>query len=280
MRTLAMGIGMGILSASALASAEPMSFGIMDRQDETSRAGGELSYLFLGGLLNGDAHLFRADVHGQYVDPGVGIGGYLTMPFAHVSSSSGGMSQSATGIGDAELGGIYVGHIQPGSEIVVHGGLTLPTGSKDSDAAVANVIGAFARLTDFYLAIPHGVTMRLGVSPIVQSGPLTLRFDVGLDVNLSSDSSGSIDNSVDNLFHLNVGLGYRQGNVGVTAELVNVRASGSGSESENWINVAGLSARLFLNDLTPYLAITFPVDHDSNQILDAVATVGVETRLR
>src|SRR5689334_19185855 len=105
----------------------------MDRQDGRSVVGAEAAYLFYGNLPTGASITpVRFDLYGRYIDPDSGFGGYAQIPisYAKLGDSTSNMSQSYTGVGDLEIGGIYVPKIStPGLGLIVHAGLTLPTGS-------------------------------------------------------------------------------------------------------------------------------------------------------
>jgi hypothetical protein len=264
----------GMVSLAAPAWADSTSFSVIGRQDDSSRAGAEASYLFQSG--GGSLHIERLDLHGEYVDPTTGLGVYAALPISHYSASDAGTATtSGTGVGDLDVGAIYALPMEQGAKLIFHGGVTLPSGSTGDDE-ITNVFGAFTRIDDLYLAIPHGFSLRLGVSPIFGSGPLTLRFDAGADINLSADQS----KTANTIYHLNVGVGYRQDNVAVTAEAVNLRGDSTGNASNDWVDLGALSARLYLDEVTPYVAVSFPLDHDTNEVMNAVATLGIERRLR
>src|SRR6185503_15647670 len=172
-KTLAFAVG-GVAALSSAAGAEP-GFIQMDRQDQYSRFGLEAAYLVLDDPLD-DVTSLRFDVHGQYVMPG-GFGFYGAMPITHASADGG----SGTGIGDIEVGGIFIPRMSnPDLTLVVHGGVTVPIASEDGDDLLANALGIAARPTDLVQIIPKGLTLRLGISPIFRSGQLFGRIDGGL----------------------------------------------------------------------------------------------------
>src|SRR5262245_57724105 len=68
--------------------AQSPGFVNMLRQDASSRAGGEISYIGIANEPN--LTLLRFDFHGHYVDANSGLGGYAQLPIT-----------SATGTGDS-----------------------------------------------------------------------------------------------------------------------------------------------------------------------------------
>jgi hypothetical protein len=261
-------------TAFAQSAATSPGFVAMDRFDASSRAGAEMSYMFANTTGTTSVTAMRFDGHGQYVDPVSGFGGYLQLPISYVS----GGGQSDTGVGDLEVGGIFVPRLSTrNTALVLHAGLTLPTGSTSNGGEGANLVGTFTRLDDFYDAIPKGVSLRIGVSPIVRSGNVFARLDLGFDSNISATTN------VESVLRINAGGGVDLGNVAVMAELVNLhsnRNTNGGSTGDQWINEAAVSARFRSGNVQPYLALVLPLDHDSHLIIDAVLTVGFEASLR
>ena len=118
------------LLVPALAAADPEHFVTIDRQDDSSRAGAELSYLFLNG--NNSTTAMRFDVHGQYVSAMTGLGGYVSAPFGYIS----GGNQSDQALGDIEVGAIYALRMaDPDKKLILHGGITLPTEKSSLNSA-------------------------------------------------------------------------------------------------------------------------------------------------
>jgi hypothetical protein len=258
----------------------PPSFVTLDRQDPVSRGGVELSYFVPNTASDASATLMRFEAHGQYVDRDSGIGGYVQMPISYLSETVGTDSDSETGIGDLEVGGLYLRDFSRFGVIVVgHGGVSLPTGSTSDQAHFANFAASVSRLADLYLSLPHSLAVRLGVSPIWRSGRVFARADFGLDV----DSSG---NGVryDTALRIDAGIGVILDPVVLTAETTNdydyTPSSGmtSTASGSSWIDTAAVAARLMLGHAEPYAAIVVPIDSDSHAIMELAITIGVELR--
>lgn len=261
-------------------AAHDPAFVTMDRFDGSSRFGGELSYVF-PDHVPGSITALRFDVHGQYVDPVSGFGGYAAMPFSHVSVSDMGMSQSGTGIGDAEAGVLYVPHLaSPDTAVVLHAGITLPTGSSgtSSNDYAANLLGVSSRFNDLWQIIPEGFSIRLGASGLYRSGQMFARVDFGIDSNQSAANNVNAKP----IMRFNAGVGMDLGQAAIMAETVNLYETDSNSNESgsSWVNTAAVSARFQAGTLQPYGAIVFPIDHDANAFMSAALTVGLEGLIR
>jgi len=268
------------LFVPVVAAADPDHFVTMDRQDGSSRAGVEVSKLFYdsgNGIGTTDISGLRFDLHGQYVTPNA-IGVYVNVPIGHAS----GGGQSYTSFGDMEVGGIFIPQLTSSNvKLVLHGGITLPTQSKDQNNETASALTLYPRITDLYLVVPEGLSLRLGVSPIIKSGQVFFRADLGFDANLSA-AQGTGD--VKNIVHANVGVGLDLGVAAVMLESANVYVTGNnntnGTFGDSWLNTGAISARFDGGSVYPYAAIVFGLDHDVHSIMNEAITVGLEGRLR
>ena len=147
-------------------------FATLDRQDTGTEFAATFDYFFVNHDRVPGTTGFRFDLFGQLVDPGSGFGGYLQLPITHdtvdVSVPPFAIRGSATGVGDLELGGIYVARSRrPDTRFVLHAGLTLPTNPSANDQAYASELGGSARIADLAQVIPNGTTLRVGFSPIL-----------------------------------------------------------------------------------------------------------------
>jgi len=272
-----------VVLVPAMAAAGPDHFITMDRQDGSSFAGIELSKLFYDSKLTtgGDLSGMRFDLHAQYVTPNA-IGLYLTAPIGHVSASGAGMSESYTSLGDIEVGGIFIPQLTASNvKLVLHAGVTLPTQDKDTNKAQTTLFTVFPRITDFYLAVPEGLSVRAGVSPMITSGQLFVRADFGFDANISAASTA---NDVKSFLRANFGVGANLGVAAVMIESTNVYATGNNNPNasfgSSWFNTGALSARFDGGSVYPYAALVVGLDHDVNQIMNEAITIGIDGRLR
>ena len=229
------------------------------------------------------ATVLRFEPHGQYVDPASGFGGYASLPISYLSESQGGMSQSATGIADLEVGGIFIPKLhQPNLAVVLTAGITLPTGSGVDMSAMtlpgyaANLIGLQSRLADYYLALPKGVTGRAGGAVLYRQGPLFLRGEAKLDVNFSVDSQFSNTGEA-SAIEVNLGAGYQAGDIAIMVESINLDITGDRGAT---IQEGAISARFSGGSIHPYGALILPLDDDAQRFLEWSLTAGAEMNLR
>jgi hypothetical protein len=260
-----------LVVASGTAAAGP--FVNIDRQDETSRAGGEFTYLVIDddSVVN-DITLMRFDAHGQYIDAASGAGGYLTIPIAYGSNDG----ETETALGDVELGGIY--NIATGTDvgIVLHGGLLLPTADDDFDSAIVGGLSGQLRAHDLYQWIPKGTTLRLAASPTIKSGKVFARLDVGVDLNIDNSSDDDADPGI----HFNAGVGVWAGEtVALTGELSTMTISDDNEGDDDSIANLAFGARFFAGSVAPYLGLIFPLDDDVSDNIDFGITVGLDAAL-
>ena len=252
--------------AAALAD-NPEHFVSLDRQDFESRAGVDISYINppSGG---GGTTALSFDPHAQYLGPS-GLGAYVNAPIAYVS----GGGNSATSLADIDVGGIYTPRLAtPGFGLVLHAGITLPTQSNAIDKNEASLIGLTPRLTDFYLVVPGGFSLRIGASPIWRSGQMFARLDLGLDSNLGASNGTKVDNAE----HVNFGAGVDFGQAALMGEITNLHVDGNNSV---WVDEGGLSARFIAGTVQLYAAVMFSLDKDAGQLFDQTFTGGLEGRL-
>jgi hypothetical protein len=235
-------------------------FVTLDRQDDSSRAGAEVSKLLLS---EGPSDSFRFDAHAQWLVPDRDIGAYVAVPVSYRHDV-----QSTSALGDIELGGMLIGQLGGRSVVVLHAGITLPTQSASDDAQQASRETSGARQTDLYLTIPGGLSLRAGVSPIIRDGRVFVRADVGVDTNATSDVIGNTPT----LIHLNAGVGADLGPAAVMVESTNVAASGIGGI----VDTQALSARFAAGSVQLYGAY---VAHIGGPNLNVALTFGIESRL-
>jgi hypothetical protein len=261
---------LAIVAASTPAAAGP-GFITLDRQDGSSFGGGELSYFFLDA---DNATALRFDLHGQYVDPASGFGGYLAVPIGHFSVDDPLFDIDATGVGNISLGGIYVPRMRSRDfGMIVHAGLTAPTASDNAEDSLAVLATGSARLADYYLGIPEGVVMRFGVSPLFRSGQVFARIDAGADIVLSAAGTDP-----DPLLRLDAGIGIDLGSAALTGELANIFYTGEGSDDDALTTLA-IGFRGYAGTVAPYAALVFPLDDEFDGI-DAIVTVGLDVMVR
>jgi hypothetical protein len=249
-------------------AAQP-GFVVIDPIDASSEADFSVSYVKINDK---DAPLLlRAVADIRVVDPASRVGAYARVPFALARESRNGMSDTTTDIGNLEIGGIYAPRIdQPGLGLILHAGITLPVG-QTGEASAVGTIASFLALQDLDNSLPRATTLKLGVSPRFRSGQVFARFDLGLDWNL--DARGITGGE---LVHFNAGLGLDLGPAAVMLESQNVAEFSHGNSGV--LDAIAVSTRLTTSNVSPYLAVALPIDHDISAFVDVAVTLGVEIR--
>jgi hypothetical protein len=255
-------VGTASTAAADDASPPDARFAVLDREDAHSHAGAEATWVGVGGVAR-RVTLLRFDPHVAYVDPNLGIGGYVEMPLTLLSDE--GTTDAA--LGGLELGGSFARALTPELSGVVHAALVLPTAS--AGAVDANTIASIARLPDLILASPKATSVRVGVSPVVRTGGVFARADLGFDFTVAADTP-------ERLPHVAVGVGYDTSGGLVALETAHLRVA---SGRARWLDVIAISARFHPGAFHPYVAIVVPLDADTSADFTAAATVGVDAQL-
>jgi hypothetical protein len=231
----------------------------LEHPTDHSRVHAAVAPTFFGD--ENDVFTARIDLGGQYV-AAQGFGAYGYFPVTYAS----GESDSETEIGDIELGGLYVLPVGPTTDLLLQGGLMLPTAADDFDALI-NLIGGLPRLTDLAGSTGNVTWLAVNASPMHRQGNLFLRADVGLDLPIAEEDG--VD--ADTIIHVNVAAGVDLGTVAVAGELVNV---GSLEDTdEEWLTTIALSVSGQAGGVRPFGALVLPVDHELAEDLDATLAV-------
>lgn len=259
MQRCALALVMIALAAGTVA-AQPMAgsptFATMDRQDGESKIGGAIGWTFFDddNFSDEDINAVRFDIYGHYVAPS-GIGGYGQIALSSVFTDE----DDESAVGNVEGGVVYV--VRTGMhDIVLRGGITLPT-ADDDEGAFANIFATYPRLTDLAMAAPETFWLRLSASPILRAGQFVFRIDGGIDFAVSSDGE-----EPDPLGRLNLGGGIDTGGFAILGELVTLTSLGDdddpAGDDEDFIHTAAVSARFRAGSLEPGVALGFPLDED------------------
>jgi hypothetical protein len=251
-------------------------FAVIDQTNVSSGGGLEMSYIGLDSSLGEDAPtLLRFAANARYVDAARGVGGYVRLPFAYARSSSGGMSDTVTDLGNIEIGGIYSPRFnQRGTGVILRAGITLPTG-ESGEAATVGTIASFAAFPDLYNALPRATTLKLGLSPVFRAGAVFARLDFGLDWNLDANRA-----ALGKVLHFDAGVGADLGPFAVMLESANATVfSEQMNGSASTADVLGISARYTSGQVSPYLAVVIPLDEDLTGFLSVAVTAGAQFRL-
>ena len=248
------------------------AFSLLDRTSGESKIHVGFGYTFFdedNGLLGNDLSSQRVDVHGQYVDPVTGFGGYGVLTYGRISAND--VSEDA--LGNIEIGGLY--QLRGEVPVTLRAGLALET-ADDEDALIVAFSG-FHRLGDILVNNPDTTTLRFAASPILRQGQTFFRIDAGLDVPLSD--SDTFD--VDALGRLNFGLGIDLGQAALQAELINLIAlgdlGGDDDLSDRLIHLVGLGGRFTGHPvIQPGLTIAIPVDEDFRDFVQFILLFNAE----
>lgn len=254
-----------------------LPFVTLDRMDSRSRVGVDASYLLLEGADFPDA-LYRFELYGQTVFSSTGanyLGGYGAFPMSFLSLDG---ADDTVAIGGLEGGAYYGMHLGQG-DLVVRGGLVLPT-ADDDDGAFTNIISGLSRLTDFVQGEPRSLVLRTSASYVGQTDVLFFRLDGGLDLPLA-DFSDSFDIDRSPFIHLNAGAGIGNGEMAGLFELVNLIATDALDDGidDAAIHILGLAFRGTSGSLGYHAGIYFGIDEGFGDFIDAIFSVGINGRI-
>jgi hypothetical protein len=260
-------------------------FATLDRQNGGTDGGVTFDYLFVnhdvGHFPNTSG--YRVDFFGQFVEPTLGIGGYIALPISHAvfdaDTPFGNIHGSGTGVGDLEIGGIYeLRSRRPETQLILHAGLALPTAQSSNDDANANVLGTFARPTDLAAMQPKATTLRVGFSPIWHRGNLIARLDLGIDLNVAIADGR---NTLPPVLRLNGGIGFRNEQFAIMGELTNTFVTGDRNDNGDvTLNEAAVSAAFFLGQgISASVALVLPLEEDTQTFIDLALQFGLVVHL-
>jgi hypothetical protein len=254
------------------ASPELLSaFALLDRQDAVSHAGAALG-ISHADPSGGSVSIVRLDLHGEYVNDSTGFGVYGQVPFTSENDHFAG-DMSSGGIGNLDVGALWVVRTGDASRLIVHTGVVMPTSSKDEQG---NQYSAMLRPSDAVLEIPDGFSVRAGASLLVRQGAWFERFDAGIDSNVSAASPVTVGPTV----HVGAGAGVDTGKLALTAELVVAHGTWFTSYvSNNAQSVGDLALAVHGNfdRVRPFVAAMVPLGRptdDSGSGYISIAVIG------
>jgi len=239
---------------------EPLpGFMTLDRMDASSRVGAQAGWHKIDDISLSDAFIVRLEPYGQFILPNRAVGLYGHVPLVHRFDFG---ADDATSLGNLELGGFYLPFRS--SELIIRGGIAVPTGSDSAPRASANLQSGFERLTDFVLIGPSYTSLRLSASTVRRWDVIFLRADAGLDFVLNKPGTSANATSV--FGRANVAVCARLSGVDLGFELVNLVAfNGSSVPSgltNHLLHTAAISVRSPGEDQF-HLGFIFPLDQET-----------------
>lgn len=278
-------------ASPALADPDPTAVpqsATMDRQSDRSSVTLDASMTFWDSIdvLGSQTDIFGLAfiLHGQYMAPvgggAAGAGGYLTVPIGYGSTSTtlGDMelsSDSDTGAGNIELGGVYAQEVGGGS-LIGRAGVALPTASSDQGPAAS----AFARITDVVLFPDNTWCLRFSGSFQARSGAAFLRVDAGIDFPFADNDNQTQFNDEDPLVRLNAGGGVVAGGVALMAELATLATTGDVQDGQDrFIHTVAAAVRLLDAPVQPMASVVIPLDDGISDFIDFSVLFGVSAPL-
>lgn len=223
-------------------------FTALDRQRHAAFIGGRLDY-----SNPNDSSALRAEIYGQTFWRGLGL--YGQVPLAYYAPEGG---DAETALGNLELGLFgTLGAI--GRDVMLRGGVALPTSEGAGETALVNLVNQWPRLTDRALHLPDTTTLRFSATPRFGGGRFFAQADLGADLVLPPDDQESVT-----LLRANIALGLRTGPANISAEFVNISRT-DGLEEEDgdaFFNQVVFAVRSGML----YAALGIPLDDDVDLI--------------
>lgn len=169
-------------------------------------------------LEDAEITLLNVDVRYQYLTP-TGLGGYVALPLAYAHSDSGLIGDDdSSGIGNLELGGMYVSRNSPELDVFVRGGFAIDTAG-DETALFAPISRLVPMPADAFASGLDTSWARLG-GGLRSRGPVQFGGHVGVDLPL--DDLGGADGIVS----VTGAIGFQQPGFGLSGSLTYVNIFG------------------------------------------------------
>jgi hypothetical protein len=249
-------------------------FVTLDRGDAASRIGIEtsLSSTTYASDPVSRTTVWRSELYGQYVHAS-GFGVYAKLPLSYANHQ---FDKDEEGEGslrthNAEIGALYALRLAPAYGVIAQAGLVLPTLNDDALFRYRLAYDG-SRAADALLSSASQVTaLRLSASPMLRTGGLFARIDVGVDLVISSKEVEGGSGLPTVIARGGVGAGYTWDKVAMMAELVSYNTSRDGS-----LQTVALTGRVAIGKLRPYAAVILPLD---SRGVDVAATLGCGLRL-
>lgn len=266
------GLALAALSSVAHAQRSPDT-ATLDRGDGVTRFGLDFGLTVLDQPPSPYDAVLRIEPYGQWVsNSGFGIYGAFPIAKSFGDDDLEPDPDPALAIGNLDLGMLFV---QSGdtSSWVFRAGVALPTAGDGPDSVPTNRLGAYPRLTDVALAVPDATYIRLGISPLIHTSKLFLRFDLGFDLGIDMEDGGG---DPANLLRLNVGGGIDVGAVALGLELVNIARFDDLDDDDDFVHSLAFTIRFMGEALQPVLAVGIPLDESLRNEATFFASLGIQ----
>ncbi len=257
--------------APTVATAEPLrdadrvhDLHSSDRLTPVTTVGFGLGYEIWDGDTPGDPTILGFDVSAHVVSD-AGAGGYVVLPLSYLSYADTVIGplviegESEVALGNIEVGGLYVSPLGRRADLIVHGGLALPTADDDGVGAF-QALASVPRYGELAQRIPNATWLRLGVSPMGRGGPVFWRVDVGLDLMLDDGDGMAAD--ISPIFRVNLAGGIDLGKADLSAELVTNITDPEDPDADESASTFTLGVRFQGESVQPGFAIVVPVGFD------------------
>ena len=255
----------------------------LQRFDGSSRAGIDGTWIDMGG----DRWLLRLDLHGQYVEPRTGLGGYVQLPYTRLHQVSDPFNNQAgtlQAFGHLELGALWALPATSRSvALVFHGGVAIAI-DKDENSLDFVSVGALLKPHELYATWPDLTSARSGASLLLRSAPVFARFDAGIDVNVTT--SNFLSSHMPGI-HANAAVGVRSADtLSLALELstltilvdepLSFLAASTGFSRTDMLASFAFSVRYRRDALELYGALLGPLRDRQRRYIDGGITMGVE----
>jgi len=209
---------------------------------------------------NVDVSILNAYARGQYIAP-QGYGGYLAVPFAYVEESDESVfGVGGTGIGNIEVGGLYVTKTSQKTDLLLRGGVSIDTTSEDDEFAIA-ISTVLPRLIDTYTSGLETTWGRAQAQVRHASNNLRLGAAIGMDTPIAGD--GADQDGFVGIFNGMLSAGLQQGNMGLGLTFTMLQPI-TDEEDEN-ITGLSLGGDYLVNPTSRfYLQIGFSLEENSD----------------
>ena len=162
-----------------------------------------------------DVAVLNVLVHVQYLTP-QGFGGYARLPFAYVEDSDDGIDFGGSGIGNLEVGGLYVVKLAPNTDLLARGGVSIDTASEDDQLAIT-LSTILPRLIDTYATGLETTWARGQVQIRHAIDNIRIGGAIGMDVPVAGD--GADEDGLVGMVNGVVAVGLQQGQLGLGLSL-------------------------------------------------------------